>query len=157
MSAFVDVLMAHYAPDSPTRSDRGMTTGEPTQPRRTTWTEVHRKALRAAGSLIGTAEPGLQYGDAVAVLAGDPALIDPAVQGVWLAGGNVTMLHQPTPGADLAVGRSTPSSVGAPRVVRSCPLCPAITLGLVHLFLRGGQPPGKQLLHDVGAAVHQQT
>ena len=26
-----------------------MTTGEPIQPRRVTWTEVHHKALRAAG------------------------------------------------------------------------------------------------------------
>jgi fatty-acyl-CoA synthase len=59
-----------------------MTTGEPTQLRRTSWTEVHRKAMRAAGFLVGTAEPGLQHGDAVAVLAGDPALIAPAVQGV---------------------------------------------------------------------------
>jgi len=102
VSAFLHALVARSAPDSPTRSDRGMTTGEPTQPHRTTWTEVHRKALRAAGSLIGTAEPGLQHGDAVAILAGDPALIAPAVQGVWLAGGSVTMLHQPTPRADLA-------------------------------------------------------
>jgi fatty-acyl-CoA synthase len=102
VSAFLDTLLAHCSPDSPTRSDRGITTGEPSQPRRTTWTEVHRKALRAAGCLIGTAAPGLQHGDAVAVLAGDPALIAPAVQGVWLAGGSVTMLHQPTPRADLA-------------------------------------------------------
>jgi fatty-acyl-CoA synthase len=102
VSAFLDTLVAHCAPDSPTRSDRGITTGEPTQPHRTTWTEVHLKALRAAGSLIGTAAPGLQHGDAVAVLASDPALIAPAVQGVWLAGGSVTMLHQPTPRADLA-------------------------------------------------------
>jgi fatty-acyl-CoA synthase len=101
VSAFLDTLVAHCAPDSPTRSDRGITTGEPTQPRRITWTEVHTKALRAAGSLIGTAAPGLQHGDAVAVLAGDPALIAPAVQGVWLAGGSVTMLHQPTSRADL--------------------------------------------------------
>jgi fatty-acyl-CoA synthase len=102
VSAFLDALVARCAPDSPTRSDRGMTTGEPTQPCRTTWTEVHRKALRAAGFLVGTAEPGLQHGNAVAVLAGDPALIAPAVQGVWLAGGSVTMLHQPTQRADLA-------------------------------------------------------
>ncbi|MDQ3901054.1 MAG: AMP-binding protein, partial [Actinomycetota bacterium] len=94
--------MAHCSPDSPSRSDRGITTGEPGQPRRTPWTEVHQKALRAAGFLIGAAAPGLQHGDAVAVLAGDPALIAPAVQGVWLAGGSVTMLHQPTPRADLA-------------------------------------------------------
>ncbi|MDQ3762143.1 MAG: fatty acyl-AMP ligase [Actinomycetota bacterium] len=102
MSRFVDTLLAHCAPDSPTRSDRGITTGEPTQPRRVTWTEVHEKALRAAGSLMGAAAPGVHHGDAVAVLAGDPALIAPAVQGVWLAGGSVTMLHQPTPRADLA-------------------------------------------------------
>ncbi|MGH3823088.1 MAG: fatty acyl-AMP ligase [Pseudonocardiaceae bacterium] len=102
MSRFLDTLLTHGAPDSPSRSDRGMTTGEPTQPCRTTWTEVHQKARRAAGSLIGTAAPGVQHGDAVAVLAGDPALIAPAVQGVWLAGGSVTMLHQPTPRADLA-------------------------------------------------------
>jgi fatty-acyl-CoA synthase len=72
------------------------------QPRRTTWTEVHAKALRAAGCLMSTAAPGVHHGDAVAVLAGDPALIAPAVQGVWLAGGSVTMLHQPTHRADLA-------------------------------------------------------
>lgn len=102
MSRFLDTLVAHGASDSPSRSDRGITTGEPTQPRRTTWTEVHHKALRAAGSLIDTAAPGVQHGDAVAVLAGDPALIAPAVQGVWLAGGSVTMLHQPTPRTDLA-------------------------------------------------------
>jgi fatty-acyl-CoA synthase len=102
VSAFLDTLLAHGAPDSASRSDRGITTGEPTRPRRTTWTEVHQKALRAAGSLIGTAAPGVQHSDAVAVLAGDPALIAPAVQGVWLAGGSVTMLHQPTPRADLA-------------------------------------------------------
>jgi fatty-acyl-CoA synthase len=102
VSRFLDTLVAHCASGSPTRSDRGMTTGEPTQPRRVTWTEVHHKALRAAGYLVGTAAPGVQHGDAVAVLAGDPALIAPAVQGVWLAGGSVTMLHQPTHRADLA-------------------------------------------------------
>ncbi|HVE97377.1 MAG TPA: fatty acyl-AMP ligase [Pseudonocardiaceae bacterium] len=102
MSRFVDTLLAHSAPDSPTRSDRGITIGEPTQPRRLTWTQVHGKALRAAGTLTGSAAPAVQHGDAVAVLAADPALIAPAVQGVWLAGGSVTMLHQPTPRADLA-------------------------------------------------------
>lgn len=102
MSRFVDTLVAHCAPDSPIRSDRGITTGEPARPLRTTWTEVHERARRAAGCLMGTAAPGVQQGDAVAVLAGDPALIAPAVQGVWLAGGSVTMLHQPTHRADLA-------------------------------------------------------
>jgi fatty-acyl-CoA synthase len=102
VSRFLDTLVAHGSPDSPTSSDRGITTGEPTQPRRITWTEVHQKALRAAGSLLGSTAPGVQHGDAVAVLAGDPALIAPAIQAVWLAGGSVTMLHQPTPRADLA-------------------------------------------------------
>ncbi|HEY3894667.1 MAG TPA: fatty acyl-AMP ligase [Pseudonocardiaceae bacterium] len=102
MSRFVDTLVAHSAPDSPTRPERGITTGEPGQPRRLTWAEVHEKALLAAGFLAGTATPGVQRGDAIAVLAGDPALIAPAVQGVWLAGGSVTMLHQPTHRADLA-------------------------------------------------------
>jgi len=101
VSRFVDTLLAHCAPDSPTRSDRGITTGEPMQPRRLPWTQVHEKALRAAGTLMSAA-PGVHPGDAVAVLAGDPALIAPAVQGIWLAGGSVTMLHQPTPRADLA-------------------------------------------------------
>ncbi|MBV9729796.1 MAG: long-chain fatty acid--CoA ligase, partial [Pseudonocardiales bacterium] len=63
---------------------------------------MYERALRAAGCLMGTAAPGVQHGDAVAMLAGDPALIAPAVQGVWLAGGSVTMLHQPTHRADLA-------------------------------------------------------
>ncbi|MGH3871999.1 MAG: fatty acyl-AMP ligase [Pseudonocardiaceae bacterium] len=101
MSRFVDTLLAHCAPDSPARSDRGITTGEPAQPCRLTWTQVHEKARRAAGTLMAAA-PGVRPADAVAVLAGDPALIAPAVQGVWLAGGSVTMLHQPTPRADLA-------------------------------------------------------
>ncbi|HKR49177.1 MAG TPA: fatty acyl-AMP ligase, partial [Pseudonocardiaceae bacterium] len=102
MSRFVDTLLAHCAPDSPTRSDRGITTGEPAQPCRLTWTQVHEKARRAAGTLMG-GTPGVHPGGAVAVLAGDPALIAAAVQGVWLAGGSVTMLHQPTSRSDLAV------------------------------------------------------
>ncbi|GAB3283836.1 fatty acyl-AMP ligase [Parasphingorhabdus pacifica] len=54
--------------------------------------------MRIAGGLV----PEVRPGDAVAVLAADPGLIAPAVQGVWLAGGSVTMLHQPTPRTELA-------------------------------------------------------
>ncbi|MGH3942346.1 MAG: fatty acyl-AMP ligase [Pseudonocardiaceae bacterium] len=101
MSRFIDTLMGHCASDSPFRSERGITTGEPTAPRRLSWVEVHQKALHAAGTLQ-RATPGVHSGNAVAVLAGDPALIAPSVQGVWLAGGSVTMLHQPTARADLS-------------------------------------------------------
>ncbi|MQA09690.1 MAG: AMP-binding protein [Pseudonocardiaceae bacterium] len=96
MSRFVDTLLA-------TAADRGnktgITTGEPNDPVRRTWTQVHEEARRMAGSLISD---GLRPGRAVAVLAADPAVIAPVVQAVWLAGGSVTMLHQPTPRTDLA-------------------------------------------------------
>ncbi|CAL9638420.1 Putative ligase_MSMEI_5285 [Actinosynnema sp. ALI-1.44] len=52
-----------------------------------------------AGALVAG---GVAPGEAVAVLAGDPAAIAPAVQAVWLSGGSTTMLHQPTPRTDLA-------------------------------------------------------
>ncbi|GAB2746110.1 fatty acyl-AMP ligase [Amycolatopsis magusensis] len=78
---------------------RGMVTGEPQEPVRRTWAEVHEQAKRFAGELI---HRGLEPGSAVAVLAAAPALIAPTVQAVWLAGGSVTMLHQPTPRTDLA-------------------------------------------------------
>lgn len=94
MSRFVRTLI-----ESATRSERGITTGEPHTPVRSTWGEVHEKALGIAGSLVAG---GLSAGDAVAVLAGDPALIAPAIQAVWLGGGSVTMLHQPTARTDLA-------------------------------------------------------
>ncbi len=57
----------------------------------------------AADLVAGSDElPGLQPGTSVAVLAGEPALIAPAAQAVWLCGGSVTMLHQPTLRTDLA-------------------------------------------------------
>ncbi|MGH4017896.1 MAG: fatty acyl-AMP ligase [Pseudonocardiaceae bacterium] len=99
MSRFLQTLLAAAAPDSPTRSQRGITTGEPAAPVWHSWSEVHEQAQRAAGALVRS---GLRHGDAVAVLAVDPELVAPAVQGVWLAGGSVTMLHQPTARTDLA-------------------------------------------------------
>ena len=59
---------------------------------------MHEKALRMAGALRSEVRPS----DAVAILAGDPGAIAPAVQAVWLLGGSVTMLQQPTPRTDLA-------------------------------------------------------
>lgn len=97
MSRFVDTLVATATTGGKLR---GMVTGEPKEPVRRTWAEVHEQAKRLAG---GLAEGGLRPGSAVAVLAAAPALIAPTVQAVWLAGGSVTMLHQPTARTDLAV------------------------------------------------------
>ncbi|MFD2419097.1 fatty acyl-AMP ligase [Amycolatopsis pigmentata] len=97
MSRFVDTLVATAAEGG---QHRGMVTGEPKEPVRRTWAEVHEQARNMAGGLVSG---GLEAGSAVAVLAAAPALIAPTVQAVWLAGGSVTMLHQPTPRTDLAV------------------------------------------------------
>ncbi|WP_433306565.1 fatty acyl-AMP ligase [Actinoplanes sp. CA-030573] len=97
MSRFVDGVIATAA-----TARTGMVTGEPGAPRRRTWTELHAEARRVAGSLVAS---GLQPGQAVAVLAGLPADIAPVAQAIWLAGGSMTMLHQPTARTDLDVWR----------------------------------------------------
>jgi fatty-acyl-CoA synthase len=95
MSRFVDTLVGTANAGG---RERGVTTGEPNEPVRTTWAEVHEQAREMAGTLVAG---GLARHDAVAVLAAEPAAIGPAVQAVWLAGGSVTMLHQPTPRSEL--------------------------------------------------------
>ncbi|GAB3445929.1 fatty acyl-AMP ligase [Actinophytocola sediminis] len=97
MSRFVDRLID--TANSGGRQ-RGVTTGEPASPVHTTWAAIHEQARAMAGALVAG---GLARHDAVAVLAAEPAAIGPAVQAVWLGGGSVTMLHQPTPRSDLAV------------------------------------------------------
>ena len=87
------VQSSHYG-------ERGLIAGDPNCLTKTTWDEIHRQARRVAG---GLREAGVRHGDAVAVLAGAPRDIAPLVQGIWLAGASVTMLHQPTPRTDLAV------------------------------------------------------
>lgn len=81
------------------RSGSGMTTGEPRTPTRTSWADLHAAARRGAGVL---ATRGVPIGGAVAVLAGSPADVALAAQATWLAGGSVTMLHQPTARTDLS-------------------------------------------------------
>ncbi len=81
-------------------SRRGMVTGEPDEPVRHTWREVHERARRVAG---GLAAAGVNHGDAVGVLAGAPVEIAPTAQGLWMRGACLTMLHQPTPRTDLAL------------------------------------------------------
>jgi fatty-acyl-CoA synthase len=81
-------------------SKKGMVTGEPGQPVRHTWGEVHERARRVAG---GLAAAGVGHHDAVGVLAGAPVEIAPTAQGLWMRGASLTMLHQPTPRTDLAL------------------------------------------------------
>ncbi|KAA0117318.1 fatty acyl-AMP ligase [Mycolicibacterium sp. P9-22] len=95
MSRFTDKMYR-----SAQESKRGMVTGEPYEPVRHTWAEVHERARRVAG---GLAAAGIGPGDAVGVLAGFPVEIAPTAQGVWMRGGSLTMLHQPTPRTDLVV------------------------------------------------------
>jgi fatty-acyl-CoA synthase len=92
MSRFIDALV--QAADS----GKGMTTGVPHAAARTPWSAVHDAARRGASVL---AEAGVRPGSAVAILAGQPADVAPAAQAVWLMGGSVTMLHQPTARTDL--------------------------------------------------------
>ncbi|MGU3502798.1 fatty acyl-AMP ligase [Mycobacterium sp. C31M] len=95
MSRFTDKMYRNAR-----ESKRGMVTGEPYEPIRHTWGEVHERARRVAGGLEAA---GIGPGDAVGVLAGFPVEIAPTAQGVWMRGGSLTMLHQPTPRTDLAV------------------------------------------------------
>ena len=82
------------------KSTKGMVTGEPGDPVRHTWREVHERARRVAG---GLAAAGIGHGDSVGVLAGAPVEIAPTAQGLWMRGASLTMLHQPTPRTDLVV------------------------------------------------------
>ena len=93
MSRFTD-KMFHNA----RISTKGMVTGEPHEPVRQTWLEVHERARRIAGGLEAA---GVGLGDAVGVLAGAPVEIAPTAQALWMRGASLTMLHQPTPRTDL--------------------------------------------------------
>jgi fatty-acyl-CoA synthase len=81
-------------------SINGIVTGEARAPVRHTWLAVHERARRIAG---GLAAAGVGHGDPVGVLAGAPVEIAPTAQGLWMRGASLTMLHQPTPRADLQV------------------------------------------------------
>ncbi|HEU0191703.1 MAG TPA: fatty acyl-AMP ligase [Mycobacterium sp.] len=95
MSRFTDKMYR-----SARESTHGMVTGEPVEPVRHTWAEVHEQARRVAG---GLAAAGVGRGDAVGVLVGAPVEIAPVAQGLWMRGSSLTMLHQPTPRTDLLV------------------------------------------------------
>ena len=107
-------------------SKKGMVTGEPHQPVRHTWLEVHERARRVAGGL-GAA--GIGHGDGVGVLAGAPVEIAPTAQGLWMRGASLTMLHQPTPRTDLELWAKDTTTVvdmiEAKAVIVSDPFMPA--------------------------------
>lgn len=92
MSAFIDALC------TAAQGSNGMTTGEPREPVRTSWADVHAAACAGARVL---ADHGVGPGDAVAVLAAQPSEVAPVAQAAWLAGASVTMLHQPTARTNL--------------------------------------------------------
>lgn len=112
--------------DTARSSSKGLVTGEPNCPVRHTWGEVHERARRIAG---GLATAGVDRGDAVPVLAGAPAEIAPAGQGIWMRGASLTMLHQPTPRTDLGRWAEETAAVitmiGAKTVVISDPFMAA--------------------------------
>jgi len=108
-------------------SAKGMVTGEPHEPVRHTWREVHERARCIAG---GLAAAGVGHGDAVGVLAGAPVEIAPTAQALWMRGASLTMLHQPTPRTDLEHWATDTSNVidmiDARAVVVSDPFLPAV-------------------------------
>ncbi|MGD1253954.1 fatty acyl-AMP ligase [Mycobacterium seoulense] len=121
MSKFTETMY-----DTARSSSKGLVTGEPNCPVRHTWGEVHERARRIAG---GLATAGVDRGDAVPVLAGAPAEIAPAGQGIWMRGASLTMLHQPTPRTDLGRWAEETAAVitmiGAKTVVISDPFMAA--------------------------------
>ncbi|MEJ8280373.1 fatty acyl-AMP ligase [Pseudonocardia spirodelae] len=135
MSRFLAMMLESAT--GPDGHARGMTTGEPHEPVRRSWAEVHTVARGVADALrrpAGDGGPALPFGGAVGVLAGEPAAIAPAAQAVWLCGGSVTMLHQPTPRTDLAVWAAdtvtTLQMIGAEMVLLGPPfdaLAPVLT------------------------------
>jgi fatty-acyl-CoA synthase len=110
-------------------STKGMVTGEPHNPVRHSWGEVHQRARRVAG---GLAAAGVGHGDAIGVLAGAPVEIAPTAQGVWMRGASLTMLHHPTPRTDLASWQVDTTTViqmiKAKAVVVSDPFLAAVPL-----------------------------
>jgi fatty-acyl-CoA synthase len=146
-------------------SMNGMVTGEPDQPVRHTWIEVHERARRIAG---GLAAAGVGRGSALAVLAGAPVEIAPTAQGIWMRGASLTMLHQPTPRTDLVRWADETMAVirmiDAAAVIVSNPFMPAAPLlaeqGITVLTiadLLGHDPVDPLLTDDDDIALMQLT
>ncbi len=160
MSRFLAALLASAA-----GSHHGMTAGaSPTSSHRT-WSEIHEAARRGARALSAA---GVVRGSAIGVLAGDPGPVAPAVQAVWLAGGSVTMLHQPTGRTDLSLWAEETvgvlKMVGADLVLLGAPfdgLAPVLDEhGIRYRLLRdldGGEPDGELAAPDPDVAGEDDT
>ena len=124
MSSFTETMF-----NNARNSTNGMVTGEPDEPVRHTWIQVHERARRIAG---GLAAAGVGRGSALAVLAGAPVEIAPTAQGIWMRGASLTMLHQPTPRTDLVRWAEETMAVidmiDAAAVIVSDPFMPAAPL-----------------------------
>ncbi|BBX43894.1 fatty acyl-AMP ligase [Mycobacterium simiae] len=160
MSKFTDTMYRNAE-----SSSKGLVTGEPNCPVRHTWREVHERARRIAG---GFATAGVGPGDAVPVLAGAPAEIAPTAQGIWMRGGTLTMLHQPTPRTDLQRWAKETTAViemiGANALVISDPFmaaAPLLSQLGIHVLtidqLAGGHPIDPVSTDDDDVALLQLT
>ncbi|WKG02914.1 fatty acyl-AMP ligase [Mycolicibacterium sp. HK-90] len=128
-----------------------------------TWAQVHHAGRDIAG---GLQRAGVLPGDAVAVLAGAPGEIAPLVQGIWMSGAAVTMLHHPTHRTDIAEWAAdlnpTLSAIGASTVVVGSPFLSAVEAlsaagvrtVLLSELLDG--PPGQTVDSDEDAIAFQQ-
>ncbi|MFV8228264.1 fatty acyl-AMP ligase [Mycolicibacterium fortuitum] len=130
---------------------------------RATWAQVHRSGRAVAG---GLQQAGVKPGDAVAVLAGAPGEIAPLVQGIWMSGAAVTMLHHPTHRTEISEWAAdlipTLSTVGASTVVVGSPLQAAgealSAAGVQTLLLTGllDAAPGQIVESDEDAIAFAQ-
>jgi fatty-acyl-CoA synthase len=118
-------------------------------------------ALRAGDGEVS----GLQHGAAVGILAGEPASIAPAAQAVWITGGSVTMLHQPTARTDLAAWAEDTLSVlrmiDAKLVLLGAPfdaLAPVLTeRGVAFRTIDSLSTSGEDIDPDAGVAGEDDT
>jgi fatty-acyl-CoA synthase len=158
MSRFLAMLV-----ESAARSELGMTTGEPKAPIHRTWREVHATAARMAATLR-TAADG-RAPTSVGVLAAEPAAIAPAAQAIWLIGGSVTMLHQPTARTDLGAWAQDTVSVlgmiGAELVLLGAPfgaLAPVLAQrGIAFRTIDSLDGGGPGIAPDPAVATEQDT
>ena len=94
MSTFVEKWL-----NGPVPTECGLHSGDdPADLRYRSWARLRQDARTLAA---GLATAGVGHGGRVAILADDPGDVADLVQATWTRGAAFTMLHQPTPRADL--------------------------------------------------------